>query len=384
MTMQPLGVNSGKLTLAGQAQVIVYQPGGTAGGNVYTGIAPLTAALANIQGPVTLAIDTTYGAATLPAGATNLGANTRIASGNLAGAPATLSSGSTSTLTHALTGISNVVLQSNNPAGLMQLAAGNYALWVDHNAVLSGVGGPVLQGVSGAVLNVLLDSGSEIVNNGAIAVNGFDTTNITAGNGAIVGSSAITSTIANTGAITSPSASISTNQTPALSTSYTGNQALTNPTVYGTCTNSPVSPSPITAAEVFTKPYTAQTVSSAAPVVIATIPLPGTTGSLGPLTSVPAKGQLDLDYDVSVTGATTAVGARWKGYVSYTVQTSGSPVLLDNEQPLAYGTNSKAVPAGWTLTATLDGTSKNILLTLTTDATSTYDCHADTQQKYTQ
>ena len=114
--------------------------------------------------------------------------------------------------------------------------------------------------------------------------------------------------------------------------------------------------------------------------LIATIPLPGTTGAPSSI----AKGQLSLEYDVDITGTTTAVGARFKGYISYTVQTSGSPVLLAASQPIAYGTNATSVPTGWTCVLTLDGTSKNVLISVTTDAADTYSVFNLTQQKYTQ
>lgn len=154
---------------------------------------------------------------------------------------------------------------------------------------------------------------------------------------------------------------------------------LTNPTVLGTVTWKPVSSSPIAACPTLSVPYQVQTTSGAhTAVLLATVPLPGTAGA--PIT----KGGLDFEYDVGVFGTTTAVAARWKGYASYAVQTSGSPVISGViTQTLAYGTNSGSVPAGWTLTLALDGTSKNILLTLTTDASDTYDASAITQQHYT-
>jgi hypothetical protein len=136
--------------------------------------------------------------------------------------------------------------------------------------------------------------------------------------------------------------------------------------------------------------YGVQTTSgSHTSVLVATIPLPGTGGDIGGTSvAVPSKGQLDLDYDVSITGTTTTVAARFKGYISYTVQTEGSPVAVGNAapgvQPIAYGTNSIAVPAGWTCVISLDGASENILIKVTTDGSDTYSVSALTQQKYTQ
>ena len=132
-------------------------------------------------------------------------------------------------------------------------------------------------------------------------------------------------------------------------------------------------------------PEPIQTTPSAySAIVIATIPLPGTTGA--PC----SKGGCSLVYDVDVVGALTsggtAVGGRWMGTIAYAVQTSGSPLLVVSSQGIACGTASSgtALPSGWTLAAQLDGGSDNIELVLTTDALGTYTAHAIGQAKYTQ
>lgn len=92
-----------------------------------------------------------------------------------------------------------------------------------------------------------------------------------------------------------------------------------------------------------------------------------------------------MEYDCAITGTTTAVAARFKGTVSYTVQTSGTPVILAAaSQPIAVGTNSGAVPASWTLVLSLDVSSLNILVKITTDASDTYNASMITQSRYTQ
>lgn len=52
---------------------LVFQPGGTAGGNVYTSWASLYAAISTVsQGPIVISVDSSLGAATIPAGAYTL------------------------------------------------------------------------------------------------------------------------------------------------------------------------------------------------------------------------------------------------------------------------------------------------------------------------
>jgi hypothetical protein len=158
--------------------------------------------------------------------------------------------------------------------------------------------------------------------------------------------------------------------------------SFTNITVIGSVTNIPISSAPVTIAQTLNLPYTAQTTPGGlgfTNILVATIPLPGTAGAPIP------KGQLDFDYDAAVTGTTTAVGARFRGYVSYTVQVSGSPAIIGIiEQPIAIGTNASAIPSAWNYTIALDGASKNILVTVTTDGSDTYDVSMITQQRYTQ
>jgi len=57
----------------GVVSSFVWQPGGTAGGNVYTTWASLYEAISAISGAYTIVVDTTHGTATVPAGAYALG-----------------------------------------------------------------------------------------------------------------------------------------------------------------------------------------------------------------------------------------------------------------------------------------------------------------------
>ena len=151
-------------------------------------------------------------------------------------------------------------------------------------------------------------------------------------------------------------------------------------TISGIVNYAPKTTAPDTIATTQSNTYTAQTTAGAhTSVLVATIALPGTAGA--PAT----KGSIDFEYDVSITGTATAVGAHFKGYVSYTVQTSGSPVIYAAAtQTLAIGTNAGIPPASWTCVLSLDGGSDNILVSVTTDASDTYSVSALTQSKYTQ
>jgi hypothetical protein len=153
---------------------------------------------------------------------------------------------------------------------------------------------------------------------------------------------------------------------------------IVNPTVQGTVTFLPTTTSPLTYAAMLSYELTGQTTSSSySDVTLATVALPGTTGA------VCARGQLDLEYDVSIVQTTAAVGARFKGALSYAVQASGTVVTYGTDpQPVAIGSNSGAPPSSWAVALTLDGSSLNVLIQGTTDSSHTYNVHVSVQAKY--
>ena len=162
----------------------------------------------------------------------------------------------------------------------------------------------------------------------------------------------------------------------------TGSFAFPQGGLTGTFTYGPSNPGPITYGKVVSDTYQAQTTpGSHTAVAVATIPLPGTEGA------DVSGGALNLKYQATVTGTTTAVGAQFEGYVTYAVQTPGAPAIIGTiKQPIADGSASggSALPAGWSFTLALDGTSHNILLKVTTDAADTYDGSCITQKHYVQ
>jgi hypothetical protein len=155
--------------------------------------------------------------------------------------------------------------------------------------------------------------------------------------------------------------------------------ALQSPVVFGEVSVQPTTVAPLSAAKLNSEEFTGQTTSgSHTAVVMATIPLPGTVGSDA------IRGQMDVEYDVSMMSTSSAVGARFKGALSWAVQTSGSPVAMGTDpQPVAIGTNSGSPPSGWAVALQLDGGSQNVQVAVTGDASLTVDVHISLQWKVT-
>jgi hypothetical protein len=124
--------------------------------------------------------------------------------------------------------------------------------------------------------------------------------------------------------------------------------------------------------------YVAKQTTNATPVTVLTIPLPGTTGTIpgtGGVKSVPSTGSIWIDAEVKMVSKTTAVAATFKFSWGWAVHTSGSPVAQGSlVSILSTGTNAGAAPAGWAATMTLDGTSKNAIITITGDSSLVVNC----------
>ena len=91
----PSGPRAGAVS-SGGGNSLVFRPDGVAGGNVYSTWPALVAAAVSIQGPKTVTIDASLAAATIPAGAWDLGAETTIvASAGTLPTPLSLAPGAT-------------------------------------------------------------------------------------------------------------------------------------------------------------------------------------------------------------------------------------------------------------------------------------------------
>lgn len=140
---------------------------------------------------------------------------------------------------------------------------------------------------------------------------------------------------------------------------------LVGPSIEGETVFLPATSAPATYASVDSEIFTGQTTSGAhTNIVLATIPLPGTSGA--PCT----EGQIDLDVEISMKSTTTTDAARFKLSWSWSVDTPGSPVALGTlVSSLSIGTNSGSAPSGWSATIALDGGSQNALVKVTGDST---------------
>lgn len=106
--------------------VFVWQPGGTAGGNVFVTWPSLYTALSAVKGPKWVAVDTSHGAATIPAGAYNLSDVTFTDALGTATPTITLAVGVTFTASTTNLRLENVVMQSNATATVWAPTAGAF------------------------------------------------------------------------------------------------------------------------------------------------------------------------------------------------------------------------------------------------------------------
>ena len=115
------GLNQWEPSLAGDTTAFVFQPGGTAGKNIFTSWAILTAALSTYDGPVNIVIDDSFAAATIPVGVWDLDYRATLISHNTNISPPTvltLPDGAVLRNLAAIRGQINVVFQGTTAPNL--------------------------------------------------------------------------------------------------------------------------------------------------------------------------------------------------------------------------------------------------------------------------
>lgn len=149
--------------------------------------------------------------------------------------------------------------------------------------------------------------------------------------------------------------------------------------IVGKTTYQPAALGPLTVGNVNTQIFPGQTTpASHTGVVIATLPLPGTTGADA------TRGLFTLNVEVEMQSTTTADAAYFKLCWSWSVQTIANPIALGAlVTSLSTGTNSGAPPAGWSATIQLDGSSLNAQVAVDGDATLTVNVKVLAQYSFT-
>jgi len=150
-------------------------------------------------------------------------------------------------------------------------------------------------------------------------------------------------------------------------------------TIVGKVTYQPATVAPLTVANIDSQIFPGQTTpGSHTGVVIATIPLPGTTGADA------TRGLFTLNVEVEMQSTTTADAAYFKMCWSWSVETPANPIALGALiTSLSTGTNAGAPPAGWSATIQLDGPTENAEVAVNGDPALTVNVKILAQFSYT-
>lgn len=143
---------------------IVFQPGGTSFGNVKATWGEVVAVLATIDGQVTIQIDTQFGAATIPAGAYDLGGVTLL--GSECGPRVTLTLADGVTFTGDFPILKGLKLVSNSTAPVRSVTGTETLFVCMYDASMETTSAEIISVVGGtAAANVLLSDGAELIDN---------------------------------------------------------------------------------------------------------------------------------------------------------------------------------------------------------------------------
>lgn len=162
-----------------------------------------------------------------------------------------------------------------------------------------------------------------------------------------------------------------------------------NPTVNGLTTWEPTVLAPATASYVQSELFTGETTAGAhtAVVIGPNVPLPGSLGGDSGFPTPPVNGVLRFNFEVDITGTTTAVGATLTGVWGWAVNGAVVNAFGAAATPLlSIGSNGGAPPAGWSATIQFvaDAHNGQAQVVVTTDAADTYIVTATFRPSYTE